>query len=136
MWNTLKTTALLFVIATLLASLSATARAVPQSLYSSNTVISTEAFPSAGGRKREVERPCVSFHSRLLRSCSSVTTYKGKFPDGAKYLIQVPSNWNGTLVLYSHGYVIPGFSNPAEDVGDPITGSYLLANGYALGGSS
>ncbi len=67
---------------------------------------------------------------------SGVKTYKGKFSDGATYLIQVPSNWNGTLVLYSHGYVVPGFSNPAEDVGDPITGAYLLANGYALGGSS
>jgi pimeloyl-ACP methyl ester carboxylesterase len=63
-------------------------------------------------------------------------TYRGKFSDGAKYLIQVPSKWNGTLVLYSHGYVVPGSSNPAEDVGDPITGGYLLANGYALGGSS
>jgi pimeloyl-ACP methyl ester carboxylesterase len=67
---------------------------------------------------------------------SSVKTYKGKFPDGATYLIQVPSNWNGTLVLYSHGYVVPGSLNPAEDVGDPITGNYLLTNGYALGGSS
>ena len=67
---------------------------------------------------------------------SGVRTYRGTFSDGAKYLIQVPSKWNGTLVLYSHGYVIPGFSNPAEDVGDPITGAYLLANGYALGGSS
>src|SRR4029077_11821847 len=67
---------------------------------------------------------------------SGIKTYRGKFSDGAKYLIQVPSNWNGTLVLYSHGYVVPGFSNPAEDVGDPITGAYLLARGYALGGSS
>jgi pimeloyl-ACP methyl ester carboxylesterase len=67
---------------------------------------------------------------------SGVKTYRGKFPDGAHYLIQVPSNWNGTLVLYSHGYVVPGFSNPALDVGDPITGAYLRANGYALGGSS
>jgi pimeloyl-ACP methyl ester carboxylesterase len=67
---------------------------------------------------------------------SGVKTYKGKFPDGATYLIQVPSNWNGTLVLYSHGYVVPGSSNPAEDVGDPITGTYLLTNGYALAGSS
>ena len=67
---------------------------------------------------------------------SGVKTYRGKFSDGATYLIQVPSKWNGTLLLYSHGYVIPGFSNPAVDVGDPITGAYLLANGYALGGSS
>src|SRR5579872_4124619 len=67
---------------------------------------------------------------------SGVKTYRGKFSDGATYLIQVPSKWNGTLILYSHGYVVPGFSNPAVDVGDPITGAYLLANGYALGGSS
>src|SRR5271165_1772220 len=72
----------------------------------------------------------------LEHAQASVKTYKGKFSDGATYLIQVPSNWNGTLVLYSHGYVIPGFSNPALDVGDPITGAYLLANGYALAGSS
>jgi pimeloyl-ACP methyl ester carboxylesterase len=67
---------------------------------------------------------------------SGVKTYRGKFSDGATYLIQVPAKWNGTLVLYSHGYVIPRLSNPAEDVGDPISGAYLLANGYALGGSS
>src|SRR5580658_4213338 len=67
---------------------------------------------------------------------AGVKTYRGKFSDGAKYLIQVPAKWNGTLLLYSHGYVVPGFSNPAADVGDPITGAYLLANGYALGGSS
>lgn len=56
--------------------------------------------------------------------------------DGAAYLIQVPANWNGTLVLYSHGYVAPGQNNPATDVGDPITGQWLLSNGYALAGSS
>ena len=71
-----------------------------------------------------------------VAEASGVKTYKGKFADGATYLMQVPSNWNGTLVLYSHGYVVPGFPNPAEDVGDPITGAYLLANGYALAGSS
>jgi pimeloyl-ACP methyl ester carboxylesterase len=87
-------------------------------------------------------RQTLFFLAILLLVCgagvwaSSVKTYKGKFPDGATYLIQVPSNWNGTLVLYSHGYVVPGDSNPAEDVGDPITGKYLLANGYALAGSS
>jgi len=74
------------------------------------------------------------FAARAL--ASDVKTYRGKFSDGATYLIQVPSKWNGTLLLYSHGYVVPGFSNPAVDVGDPITGAYLLANGYALGGSS
>jgi hypothetical protein len=60
----------------------------------------------------------------------------GTLEDGATYLIEVPANWNGTLFLYSHGYVIPGSANPPMDVGDPATGFFLLSNGYALAGSS
>ena len=30
----------------------------------------------------------------------------------------------------------PGSPNPATDVGDPLTGAWLLSNGYALAGSS
>jgi pimeloyl-ACP methyl ester carboxylesterase len=63
-------------------------------------------------------------------------TLTGSLPDGATYLIQVPDAWNGTLVLYSHGIVIPGSPNPARDAGDPLTGQYLLDHGYALAGSS
>ena len=63
-------------------------------------------------------------------------TLTGTLPDGAAYKIEVPANWNGTLFLYSHGYVAPGSSNPAEDVGDPVTGAWLLGHGYALAGSS
>lgn len=63
-------------------------------------------------------------------------TITGTLRDGATYLIQVPAGWNGTLVLYSHGYVTPGSPNPATDVGDPLTGQWLLSNGYALAGSS
>ncbi len=55
---------------------------------------------------------------------------------GAAYKIEVPTNWNGTLALYSHGYVFPGQPNPATDVGDPLTGAALLSQGYALAGSS
>jgi pimeloyl-ACP methyl ester carboxylesterase len=57
-------------------------------------------------------------------------------PDGASYIISVPSNWNGTLVLYSHGYVFPGQPNPAKDAGDPLTEAALLNQGYALAGSA
>jgi Prolyl oligopeptidase family len=71
------------------------------------------------------------------------TTQTGTLSDGATYLIQCPSGtWNGTLFLYSHGYVtpplpgLPGGKNPPMDVGDPVTGAWLLANGYALAGSS
>jgi pimeloyl-ACP methyl ester carboxylesterase len=67
---------------------------------------------------------------------SAVTTYTGSFSDGATYLIEVPAPWNGTLLLYSHGYVIPGSANPATDVGDGATRQWLLDHGFALAGSS
>lgn len=70
------------------------------------------------------------------RAAGGTTTYAGALPDGATYKIEVPSPWNGTVLLYSHGYVVPGSPNPAQDVGDPATGAYLLAHGYALAGSS
>jgi pimeloyl-ACP methyl ester carboxylesterase len=66
----------------------------------------------------------------------AVETCNGTLPDGATFLIQIPATWNGTLFLYSHGYVVPGSMNPAQDVGDPATGAFMLAKGYALAGSS
>ena len=67
-----------------------------------------------------------------------VTTVNDKLPDGAAYMIQCPAGaWNGTLYLYSHGYVSPdSTSNPAQDVGDPVTRAWMLGHGYALAGSS
>jgi pimeloyl-ACP methyl ester carboxylesterase len=58
--------------------------------------------------------------------------------EGAFYTISVPSNWNGTLALYSHGYVFAGqpLLNPAPDAGDPLTEAAMLQQGYALAGSS
>jgi pimeloyl-ACP methyl ester carboxylesterase len=67
---------------------------------------------------------------------TTARTLTGTLADGATYKIEVPANWNCTLFLYSHGYVAPGESNPAEDVGDPITGAWMLGHGYALAGSS
>jgi predicted esterase len=67
----------------------------------------------------------------------SVTTLTGTLPDGATWKAEVPANWNGTLLLYSHGYRFPGpGGNPASDVGDPLTGGFLLDHGFALAGSS
>jgi pimeloyl-ACP methyl ester carboxylesterase len=90
-----------------------------------------------------LSRACfISVLAILLCCClavgasAAVTTKTGTLPDGATYVIEVPSPWNGTLLLYSHGYVPPGSMNPAQDVGDPITKAFLLANGFALAGSS
>jgi alpha-beta hydrolase superfamily lysophospholipase len=72
-------------------------------------------------------------------AAGATTTYQGSLSDGSQYLIEVPSpltGWNGTLVLYSHGYVTPGEPNPAKDAGDAITKGWLLANGYAIAGSN
>lgn len=73
---------------------------------------------------------------RGVAAQSGVATQAGTLPDGATYLIEVPANWNGTLFLYSHGYVVPGDANPAMDVGDPVTRLFMLSAGYALSGSS
>ena len=51
-----------------------------------------------------------------------------------QYKLEVPDPWNGTLVLYSHGYSFG--PSAATDVGDPATRAWLLGNGYALAGSS
>jgi pimeloyl-ACP methyl ester carboxylesterase len=69
---------------------------------------------------------------------AQVTTTTGSLPDGATFLIEVPSPWNGTLFLYSHGYVppLPTRQNPAQDAGDPVTEAIMLSNGFALAGSS
>jgi pimeloyl-ACP methyl ester carboxylesterase len=67
---------------------------------------------------------------------AGVITKTGTLDDGATYLIEIPAHWNGTLFLYSHGYVTPGSPNHAQDVGDPVTRFFMLSSGFALAGSS
>ena len=81
----------------------------------------------------------VAADDHVCTTSAGVTTCTGHLGldgKGAAYLIQVPAGWNGTLLLYSHGYVTPGSANPARDVGDAATGAFLLSHGYALAGSS
>jgi hypothetical protein len=63
---------------------------------------------------------------------ASSSTYYGVLPDGGQWTADVPSNWNGTLILFSHGYL----EQAPEDSPDPTTKSDLLDDGYALAGSS
>ncbi|MDQ6692700.1 MAG: S9 family peptidase [Candidatus Dormibacteraeota bacterium] len=55
---------------------------------------------------------------------------------GADFKIEFPRAWNGTLLIYSHGYAAPDGGNPASDAGDSTTGTWLVEHGYALAGSS
>src|SRR5256885_1138314 len=54
----------------------------------------------------------------------------------AAYDIQVPAQWNGTLFLYSHGYVAPGGTNRAQAASNADARAWLLARRYAIAGSA
>src|ERR1035441_10101724 len=62
----------------------------------------------------------------------SSTSYSGRTSDGGSWVADVPSPWNGTLLLFSHGF------GPlqAVDVPSPLAKQPLFDLGYALAGSS
>jgi pimeloyl-ACP methyl ester carboxylesterase len=64
---------------------------------------------------------------------AGVVRYEGEI-DGARYRVMVPSNWNGTFVLWSHGAYGAQPSGIAL-TSQPATEDWLLAQGYALGAS-
>lgn len=57
--------------------------------------------------------------------------------DGVPYRVEVPSNWNGTLLLWSHGAYSLEFPAPADIslTNHPATKQWLLDNGYAVAAS-
>ena len=63
-----------------------------------------------------------------------VKTIVGPLMDAGKYLIKVPEQWNGTLILYSSGPPVPA-ENPVYDAKHPVVQAYL-ARGYAVAGWS
>ena len=66
------------------------------------------------------------------QAASDARSYTGRLPDGATWVADVPTHWNGTLILYSHGYS----SLTAQDAASPATREELLAEGYGMVGSS
>jgi pimeloyl-ACP methyl ester carboxylesterase len=64
---------------------------------------------------------------------AGVTRYEGEI-DGAKYRVMMPANWNGTLIVWSHGTYGSEPSRIALTSQVP-TEDWLLARGYALGAS-
>jgi hypothetical protein len=60
------------------------------------------------------------------------TQVTGTLANGTTWIAEYPAAWNGTLLLYSHGF------GPltAADAPDANTQAALLADGYALAGSS
>ncbi|MCZ4516234.1 hypothetical protein O3Q52_50655, partial [Streptomyces sp. ActVer] len=46
---------------------------------------------------------------------------EGTLASGATYVMDVPAGWNGTVLLFSHGFRPKGAPNPAQNVTDPAT---------------
>ena len=52
---------------------------------------------------------------------------------GSSYMVEVPANWNGTLVMFAHGYAGTG---SALNVSPPRIRRHLVQSGYAWAASS
>ncbi|WP_369386724.1 alpha/beta hydrolase [Streptomyces sp. CG1] len=60
------------------------------------------------------------------------THLTGALSDGATWIADVPAHWNGTLLLFSHGFG----PTVAQNAPSPAVRGELLAEGYAMAGSS
>jgi hypothetical protein len=74
----------------------------------------------------------VALVGSTARAAEPSVHYAGVLTDGASWVADVPQNFNGTIILYSHGFgPLVAADSPSSE-----TGSDLLAQGYALVGSS
>jgi pimeloyl-ACP methyl ester carboxylesterase len=92
-------------------------------------------------------RSSLAVGALLFAACSGQSSTPAAVRDlvgsdhGAVYKISVPNHWNGTLLVYSHGYIAqssPGLETKFKKAGtgsDPTTTSWLLDHGYALAAS-
>jgi pimeloyl-ACP methyl ester carboxylesterase len=55
---------------------------------------------------------------------------------GSPFVVDLPADWNGTLLLWSHGYSDPSQPAPPPVPADPLFTGWLLDHGYALAGSA
>lgn len=96
------------------------------------------------GRQPAVRQAAVGLAALVLlvaaapasATSSTARHVEGTLPSGAAYMIDTPDDWNGTVLLFSHGYRPEGAPNPAVNAPDAPTKNLLLQEGYALVGSS
>ncbi len=62
-----------------------------------------------------------------------VDHWEGRLADGAAFVVDKPAAWNGTLLLWSHGFA-PRLGPP--DDAPPGIRDWTLAQGYALAGTA
>jgi hypothetical protein len=80
--------------------------------------------------------PAVAAGPAGAATTTSPSHVEGVLPDGSAYVMDVPAGWNGTVLLYSHGYAPDGAPNPAQNAPGDAVREALLAAGYAQIGSS
>lgn len=122
--------------------MSSLRRVVPLvALVAAALVLSACGGSTEADRARQVT-PDVPFTGCDVAACSDTL-------DGAPYEILLPETWNGTLLIYSHGYrqaqpAPPAFTPvstkpepaPGWSGGDTGIADALLEQGYALAGSA
>jgi pimeloyl-ACP methyl ester carboxylesterase len=114
-----------------------------RALLSTLSVLGLVTVAACGGGDATADNPERSLRTDVpFKGCGTVAC-TGDI-DGAAYEIKMPERWNGTLLLYSHGY---RFAEPSPPDFDPVVttpapapseevATALLAEGYALAGSA
>jgi len=92
------------------------------------------------GRMKGQGKYYIILFTALLVCTSAVATtqvVEGESWSGAKYLLAVPDNWNGDLVVYAHGFVDTAepIALPTLDAIEPLRDMWT-SNGYAVAYSS
>lgn len=76
----------------------------------------------------------------LLSAQEPVAEISGTFADGTRWSVRKPANWNGTLLLDLDGAGMgprpPVASPPPVAAGPAVFNDWLLAQGYAMGGTT
>jgi len=70
----------------------------------------------------------------IATTAQADTVLEGATDGGALIKIQVPDTWNGSLVIYNHGFDLGAIVPSTPDLG-PLAG-LMLAQGYAVAASS
>lgn len=96
-------------------------------------VLVGSACSPIGARSSDTSRAGIEKGRAVKSSLSGEVELSGTLADGALWRLHVPRQWNGTLVLYSHGY-LPDVRAPA--LAPAGMESWLLEHGYALAASS
>ena len=114
-------------------------RSLPPALVATALAL---AACSSGSSGSAAPKANADVTSRSFHPCSEVSC-TGSL-DGAAYKIEMPTTWNGTLLLWSHGYrtAIPAppdnrpVNTAADDGPSVVSNAALLKQGYALAGSA